>query len=92
MKYFEEIDVTDMGRVHILHMYDIILNGGWGRYIDNLEMILDDNENIIIRGWATKPRWEQFYEVVIRNRDWDRSYERRFKSIKFRNEIIKKPD
>ena len=56
MKNFYEIDVTNFKKVRLIKIYSVITNGanGWVNKIDNLEMIVDDNNRIILRGWATK--------------------------------------
>lgn len=65
MKKFYEVNVTDMDKAHLRFIYRIISNRGWDTRIDDLEMVLDDNENILIRGWATKKNWNKFYKIVI---------------------------
>ena len=61
MKKFYEIDVTNFKKVRLIKIYSVITNGenGWVNKIDNLEMIVDDNNRIILRGWATKKYLEQ---------------------------------
>lgn len=55
MLMFYEINVTNFAKTDLAQMYEIIK-----RYegdIVNLEMALDDNDNIVVRGWSTKENW-----------------------------------
>ena len=65
MKKFYEKDVTNFSKERLLSIHMVISNHGWDKYIENLEMILDDNDRILIRGWATKKNWENFYNKVV---------------------------
>ncbi len=73
MTKFYEIDITTMGEEKLMRIYRIVRfannnpGEGWNKYIEDLEMTLDDNGNIIVRGWATKPRWDNFVKVVIKH-------------------------
>lgn len=63
MLMFYEINVTSFAKTDLAQMYETIK-----RYegdIVNLEMALDDNDNIVVRGWATKENWLMFLKQLI---------------------------
>ena len=64
-KHFYEVNVTTMSKPHLAFILNVISNRGWDKYIEDLEMTLDDDRNIIVRGWATKANWNHFYNEVI---------------------------
>ena len=55
---FYEINVTNFAKTDLVQMYDVIKH--YDGDIVNLEMALDDNDNILIRGWSTKENWKAF--------------------------------
>ena len=73
MTKFYEIDVTNFKKARLIKIYSIITNGmnGWVNKIDNLEMIVDDNNRIILRGWATKNIWNNFLRKLVNSEDLD---------------------
>ena len=77
MKNFYEIDVTNFKKVRLIKIYSVITNGtnGWVNKIDNLEMIVDDNNRIILRGWATKNIWNNFLRKLVNSEDLDYIFE-----------------
>ena len=77
MKKFYEIDVTNFKKVRIIKIYSVITNAanGWVNKIDNLEMIVDDNNRIILRGWATKNIWNNFLRKLVNSEDLDYIFE-----------------
>lgn len=63
MLMFYEINVTNFAKTDLAQMYEIIK-----RYegdIVNLEMALDDNDNIVVRGWSTKENWSMLLKQLI---------------------------
>lgn len=63
MLMFYEINVTSFAKTDLAQMYETIK-----RYegdIVNLEMALDDNDNIVVRGWSTKENWLMFLKQLI---------------------------
>ena len=77
MKKFYEIDVTNFKKVRLIKIYSVITNeaNGWVNKIDNLEMIVDDNNRIILRGWATKNIWNNFLRNLVNSEDLDYIFE-----------------
>ena len=77
MKKFYEIDVTNFKKVRLIKIYSVITNdaNGWVNKIDNLEMIVDDNDRIILRGWATKNIWNNFLRKLVNSEDLDYIFE-----------------
>ena len=77
MKKFYEIDVTNFKKVRLIKIYSVITNeaNGWVNKIDNLEMIVDDNNRIILRGWATKNIWNNFLRKLVNSEDLDYIFE-----------------
>ena len=77
MKKFYEIDVTNFKKVRLIKIYSVISNSanGWVNKIDNLEMIVDDNNRIILRGWATKNIWNNFLKKLVNSEDLDYIFE-----------------
>lgn len=77
MKNFYEIDITIFKKARLIKIYSIITNGvnGWVNKIDNLEMIVDDNNRIILRGWATKNIWNKFLRNLVNSEDLDYIFE-----------------
>ena len=77
MKKFYEIDVTNFKKTRLIKIYSVITNGanGWVNKIDNLEMIVDDNNRIILRGWATKNIWNNFLRKLVNSEDLDYIFE-----------------
>lgn len=77
MKKFYEIDITIFKKARLIKIYSIITNGvnGWVNKIDNLEMIVDDNNRIILRGWATKNIWNKFLKNLVNSEDLDYIFE-----------------
>ena len=77
MKKFYEIDVTNFKKARLIKIYSVITNGenGWVNKIDNLEMIVDDNNRIILRGWATKNIWNNFLRKLVNSEDLDYIFE-----------------
>ena len=77
MKNFYEIDVTNFKKVRLIKIYSVISNdaNGWVNKIDNLEMIVDDNNRIILRGWATKNIWNNFLRKLVNSEDLDYIFE-----------------
>ena len=77
MKKFYEIDVTNFKKARLIKIYSTITNGvnGWVKKIDNLEMILDDNDRIILRGWATKKIWNKFLKTLVNSDSLDYIFE-----------------
>ena len=77
MKKFYEIDVTNFKKARLIKIYSVITNGenGWVNKIDNLEMIVDDNDRIILRGWSTKNIWNQFLRKLVNSEDLDYIFE-----------------
>lgn len=73
MTKFYEIDVTNFKKARLIKIYSVITNGenGWVNKIDNLEMIVDDNDRIILRGWATKNIWNKFLKILVNSEDLD---------------------
>ena len=55
---FYEINVTNFAKTDLSQMYEVIKR--YDGDIVNLEMALDDNDNILIRGWSTKENWKVF--------------------------------
>lgn len=55
---FYEINVTNFAKTDLAQMYDVIKR--YDGSIVNLEMVLDDNGNVLIRGWSTKEDWKVF--------------------------------
>lgn len=63
MLMFYEINITSFAKTDLAQMYELIR-----RYegdIVNLEMALDDNDNIVVRGWSTKEDWSMFLKQLI---------------------------
>ena len=77
MKKFYEIDVTNFKKVRLIKIYSVITNeaNGWVNKIDKLEMIVDDNNRIILRGWATKNIWNNFLRKLVNSEDLDYIFE-----------------
>ena len=77
MKKFYEMDVTNFKKVRLIKIYSVITNeaNGWVNKIDNLEMIVDDNNRIILRGWATKNIWNNFLRKLVNSEDLDYIFE-----------------
>ena len=77
MKKFYEIDVTNFKKARLIKIYSVITNGenGWVNKIDNLEMIVDDNDRIILRGWSTKNIWNTFLRKLVNSEDLDYIFE-----------------
>ena len=77
MKKFYEIDVTNFKKVRLIKIYSVITNeaNGGVNKIDNLEMIVDDNNRIILRGWATKNIWNNFLRKLVNSEDLDYIFE-----------------
>ena len=77
MKKFYEIDVTNFKKARLIKIYSVITNGanGWANKIDNIEMIVDDNNRIILRGWATKNIWNNFLRKLVNSEDLDYIFE-----------------
>lgn len=77
MKKFYEIDVTNFKKARLIKIYSFITNdaNGWVNKIDNLEMIVDDNNRIILRGWATKYIWNNFLRKLVNSEDLDYIFE-----------------
>ena len=77
MKKFYEIDVTNFKKARLIKIYSVITNGenGWVNKIDNLEMIVDDNDRIILRGWSTKNIWNNFLRKLVNSEDLDYIFE-----------------
>ena len=73
MTKFYEIDVTNFKKARLIKIYSIITNSanGWVNKIDNLEMIVDDDNRIILRGWATKNIWNKFLRKLVNSEDLD---------------------
>jgi len=71
MQNFYEIDITYMKKEELIRIYKIVRYSidnpdcGWCKKIYNLEMILDEDDHIIIRGWATKSIWNRFLKYAI---------------------------
>lgn len=77
MMKFYEIDVTDFEKVQLVKIF-CTLNcsmNGWKDKIVNLEMIVNDEGQIIIRGWATKKVWEKFLKALVNNDSLNYVYE-----------------
>ena len=77
MKFYE-IDVTDFKKVQLVEIFYILnrIDNGWVDKIVNLEMIVDEKERIIIRGWATEKVWKKFLENLIYNNKTNYIYEK----------------
>ena len=77
MKKFYEVDVTNFKKARLIKIYSVITNveNGWVNKIDNLEMIVDDNNRIILRGWATKNIWNNFLRKLVNSEDLDYIFE-----------------
>ena len=77
MKKFYGIDGTDFKKARLIKIYSVITNGenGWVNKIDNLEMIVDDNDRIILRGWSTKNIWNTFLRKLVNSEDLDYIFE-----------------
>ena len=77
MKKFYEIDVTNFKKARLIKIYSVITNdnNGWVNKIDNLEMIVDDNDRIILRGWSTKNIWNNFLRKLVNSEDLDYIFE-----------------
>ena len=77
MKKFYEIKITNFKKARLIKIYSVINNGanGWVNKIDNLEMIVDDNNRIILRGWATKNIWNKFLKNLVNSQDLDYIFE-----------------
>ena len=77
MKKFYEIDVTNFKKARLIKIYSVITNceNGWVNKIDNLEMIVDDNDRIILRGWSTKNIWNTFLRKLVNSEDLDYIFE-----------------
>ena len=69
MMKFYEIDVTDFKKVQLVQIFCTLNRevNGWVDKIVNLEMIVNEKERIIIRGWATEKVWKKFLEKLIYN-------------------------
>ena len=61
LKYYE-INVTNFGKTDLVKMYDVIKH--YDGEIVNLEMALDDDDNIMVRGWSTKENWSAFLKQL----------------------------
>ena len=59
---FYEINVTNFAKTDLALMYDVIKR--YDGDIVNLEMALDDNNNIVVRGWSTKEDWSMFLKQL----------------------------
>ena len=59
---FYEINVTNFAKTDLVQMYEVIKR--YDGDIVNLEMTLDDNDNIVIRGWSTKESWSAFLKQM----------------------------
>lgn len=59
---FYEINVTTFAKTDLAQMYEVIKR--YDGDIVNLEMTLDDNDNIVIRGWSTKESWSAFLKQL----------------------------
>ena len=59
---FYEINVTNFAKTDLAQMYEVIKR--YDGDIVNLEMVLDDNNNIVIRGWSTKESWSAFLKQM----------------------------
>lgn len=59
---FYEINVTNFAKTDLAQMYEVIKR--YDGDIVNLEMALDDNDNIVIRGWSTKESWSAFLKQM----------------------------
>lgn len=59
---FYEINVTNFAKTDLAQMYEVIKR--YDGDIVNLEMALDDNDNIVIRGWSTKESWSAFLKQL----------------------------
>lgn len=59
---FYEINVTNFAKTDLVQMYEVIKR--YDGDIVNLEMALDDNDNIVIRGWSTKESWSAFLKQL----------------------------
>lgn len=55
---FYEINVTNFAKTDLVRMYDVIKQ--YDGEIVNLEMAVDDNDNILVRGWSSKEDWKAF--------------------------------
>lgn len=55
---FYEINVTNFAKTDLVRMYDVIKQ--YDGEIVNLEMAVDDNNDILIRGWSSKEDWKAF--------------------------------
>ena len=77
MKKFYEVDVTNFKKARLIKIYSVITNRehGWVNKIDNLEMIVDDNNRIILRGWSTKNIWNNFLRKLVNSEDLDYIFE-----------------
>ena len=77
MTKFYEVDVTNFKKARLIKIYSIITNGtnGWVNKIDNLEMFVDDDNRIILRGWATKNIWNKFLRNLVNSEDLDYIFE-----------------
>lgn len=67
MVKFYEIDITNFDKTQLVKIFCVLSgqNNEWKDKIINLEMFVDDEERIIIRGWAKKKIWEKFLKCLI---------------------------
>ena len=72
-----DVEGTSVEKVGRIKIYSVITNeaNGWVNKIDNLEMIVDDNNRIILRGWATKNIWNNFLRKLVNSEDLDYIFE-----------------
>ena len=59
---FYEINVTKFAKTDLVQMYDVIKH--YDGDIVNLEMALNDNDDIVVRGWSTKEAWSAFLKQL----------------------------
>ena len=59
---FYEINVTNFAKTDLAQMYEVIKR--YDGDIVNLEMVLNDNDDIVVRGWSTKEAWSTFLKQL----------------------------
>lgn len=59
---FYEINVTNFAKTDLAQMYEIIKR--YDGDIVNLEMALNNNDDIVVRGWSTKEAWSAFLKQL----------------------------
>ena len=59
---FYEINVTNFAKTDLAQMYETIKR--YDGDIVNLEMALNDNDDIVVRGWSTKEVWSAFLKQL----------------------------